>query len=286
MAFLPTEPGWWNYVWGYHFGGQLIDPGDGQHHRQRPGNDRRVHVAEEVRREVRPRQAHPLQVGVQHEFRLAVQRVHQRAGVDGDAGRVVPELHPAPQAADGVRRGAVPVRDPGDGAAGDVRHRRAVDSRRLQAPGGGVEVHPVGPAEGHPDAEPAAGQEHPVAGDSAGVPRGPHEQGTGRVHQTGQVAQGDLHPHQPGGPGNPRRDEQCLRAHLELAGGDREGEGVGGPDGRGPPEEDRGTLPPGGRHGPSTTSTTGSRSNWTTNWPAKRCRKGVSDGQRRRFAGT
>jgi multiple sugar transport system substrate-binding protein len=26
MAFLPTEPGWWNYVWGYHFGGELIDP--------------------------------------------------------------------------------------------------------------------------------------------------------------------------------------------------------------------------------------------------------------------
>jgi multiple sugar transport system substrate-binding protein len=25
MAFLPTEPGWWNYVWGYHFGGELID---------------------------------------------------------------------------------------------------------------------------------------------------------------------------------------------------------------------------------------------------------------------
>jgi multiple sugar transport system substrate-binding protein len=25
MGFLHTEPGWWNYMWGYHFGGELID---------------------------------------------------------------------------------------------------------------------------------------------------------------------------------------------------------------------------------------------------------------------
>jgi multiple sugar transport system substrate-binding protein len=30
MGFLPTEPGWWNYSWGYWFGGNLIDPATGK----------------------------------------------------------------------------------------------------------------------------------------------------------------------------------------------------------------------------------------------------------------
>jgi multiple sugar transport system substrate-binding protein len=29
MGFLPTEPGWWNFVWGYYFGGKLFDERSG-----------------------------------------------------------------------------------------------------------------------------------------------------------------------------------------------------------------------------------------------------------------
>jgi ABC-type glycerol-3-phosphate transport system substrate-binding protein len=30
MGFLPTEPGWWNAVWGYYFGGRLFDANTGR----------------------------------------------------------------------------------------------------------------------------------------------------------------------------------------------------------------------------------------------------------------
>jgi multiple sugar transport system substrate-binding protein len=30
MGFLPTEPGWWNSVWGYYFGGRLFDERTGR----------------------------------------------------------------------------------------------------------------------------------------------------------------------------------------------------------------------------------------------------------------
>ncbi len=30
MGFLPSEPGWWNWAWGYHFGGQLFDANTGR----------------------------------------------------------------------------------------------------------------------------------------------------------------------------------------------------------------------------------------------------------------
>jgi multiple sugar transport system substrate-binding protein len=30
MGFLPTEPGWWNFVWGYYFGGTLFDANAGR----------------------------------------------------------------------------------------------------------------------------------------------------------------------------------------------------------------------------------------------------------------
>jgi multiple sugar transport system substrate-binding protein len=30
MGFLPTEPGWWNFLWGYYFGGTLFDANAGK----------------------------------------------------------------------------------------------------------------------------------------------------------------------------------------------------------------------------------------------------------------
>jgi ABC-type glycerol-3-phosphate transport system substrate-binding protein len=30
MGFLPAEPGWWNYAWGFYFGGQMVDPKTGK----------------------------------------------------------------------------------------------------------------------------------------------------------------------------------------------------------------------------------------------------------------
>ncbi len=38
MGFLPTEPGWWNYSWGYFFGGQLVDPKTGKISSDEPKN--------------------------------------------------------------------------------------------------------------------------------------------------------------------------------------------------------------------------------------------------------
>jgi multiple sugar transport system substrate-binding protein len=38
MGFLPTEPGWWNALWGYYFGGTLHDPGTDQVTPDSPAN--------------------------------------------------------------------------------------------------------------------------------------------------------------------------------------------------------------------------------------------------------
>jgi multiple sugar transport system substrate-binding protein len=40
MGFLPTEPGWFNHIWGYHFGGKLIDPETGKITTDEPANVR------------------------------------------------------------------------------------------------------------------------------------------------------------------------------------------------------------------------------------------------------
>ena len=38
MGFLPTEPDWWYYAWGYFFGGELVDPKTGKITADHPGN--------------------------------------------------------------------------------------------------------------------------------------------------------------------------------------------------------------------------------------------------------
>ncbi len=38
MGFLPTEPGWWNALWGYYFGGELYDPAADQVTPDSPAN--------------------------------------------------------------------------------------------------------------------------------------------------------------------------------------------------------------------------------------------------------
>jgi len=55
MGFLPTEPGWYNHVWGYFFGGRLVDPATGKITTDEPANIRAYawikHYAEAYGRE-------------------------------------------------------------------------------------------------------------------------------------------------------------------------------------------------------------------------------------------
>ena len=160
------------------------------------------------------------------------------AGLDGDPGRVVPQLRPAPPAAHGVRRGAVPVRP--RACRGRVS---CLEADVIAIPAGAGTPRRRGSSSTGCRRRGCAilcrlqGKHMPVRELRRSSSPGPSATGA-EVFETWPPRRTRSYAAHFVRAGIPGRDEHGLRARLELAGA---GRAAGGPGGRGPPGQDRGS---------------------------------------------